>query len=91
MIKLCSGSYNNNKGLKHHCATSNGVFGETRGFFESLKRPLPVPVIYHHLSSTIRGQSFITLGTGAGWNLQNGKKFYTPSIAVQKFSYPVEK
>ena len=39
----------------------------------------------------LRDQSFITLGTGAGWNLQNAQKFCTPSIFVLKFSYPIEK
>ena len=39
----------------------------------------------------VRGQSFLTLDTGVGWDLQNAQKFYFPSIFVLKFSYPIEK
>ena len=42
-------------------------------------------------SLMLRDLSFITLGSGAGWNLKTGQQLCTPCIILEKFSYPIRK
>ena len=47
--------------------------------------------VYKEVFNDLRGESFITLGTGVGWNVENGQKFYTLSNFVHIFSCTIEK